>query len=187
MYVSDTALAGVKIITPTIHADERGDFVETFALARYRQALGLPELCFVQDNVSRSRHGVLRGLHFQRRHPQGKLVSCTGGEFFDVVVDIRPHSPTYGHWLGTYLSATNRKQLWIPPGLAHGFLVTGHYADCHYKCTDYYHPEDQGCLRWDDDAVGIVWPLAAPQLSARDHAGLSLSALGPGAAGAHGK
>ena len=175
MHISTTAIADVKIIRPTLHADARGWLIESHAEQRYRDALGLPDLHFVQDNVSRSKHGVLRGLHFQRRHPQGKLVTCISGEIFDVAVDIRPASPTYGRWVGVYLSGAT--QLWVPPGLAHGFVVTGSHADCLYKCTDYYHPEDQGCLKWDDEAVGIDWPLAAPILSAQDRAGLPLSAL----------
>lgn len=177
MHIRTTAIADVKIIRPAVHADARGWLTESHSEQRYRDALGLPGLHFVQDNVSHSRHGVLRGLHFQRRHPQGKLVSCISGEIFDVVADIRPGSPTYGRWIGTYLSAHNHCQLWVPPGLAHGFAVTGSHADCLYKCTDYYHPEDQGCLKWDDPALGIVWPLAEPLVSEQDRAGLPLSAL----------
>ncbi|MCP2039940.1 dTDP-4-dehydrorhamnose 3,5-epimerase [Neisseria sp. HSC-16F19] len=175
MQLSATAIADVKIIRPVLHTDTRGWLMESHTEQRYRDALGLPDLHFVQDNVSHSKHGVLRGLHFQRSHPQGKLVTCVSGEIFDVVVDIRPASPTYGRWVGVYLRGAT--QLWVPPGLAHGFAVTGSHAVCVYKCTDYYHPADEGCLLWNDAAVGIDWPLAEPLVSDKDRAGLPLAAL----------
>lgn len=175
MNITATAIADVKIIQPRVFGDERGFFLETFSQQRYRDALGLPELNFVQDNHSRSQHGVLRGLHFQRTHPQGKLVRCVRGEVFDVAVDIRPQSPTYRCWVGLRLSEHNHTQLWIPPGLAHGFVTLSDQADFEYKCTDYYHPEDEVCLRWDDPDIGIDWPLREPLLSAKDRQGLSLA------------
>lgn len=167
MRVTDTDLPGVKIIDPVVHGDERGFFLESFELERYRSAAGI-ELPFVQDNHSRSRRGVLRGLHAQARHPQGKLVRVSRGEVFDVAVDIQPGSPTFGTWVGVTLSDTNHRQLWVPPGYAHGFLVLSEIADFEYKCTDTYHPEDEIGVVWNDPDVGIDWPLADPALSAKD-------------------
>ncbi|MBC6428873.1 MAG: dTDP-4-dehydrorhamnose 3,5-epimerase [Cellvibrionales bacterium] len=178
MQVRDTKIAGLKLIEPQVHGDARGFFVETYQAQRYAAA-GIAAQ-FVQDNLSRSGRGVLRGMHFQHRHPQGKLVSVLRGEVFDVAVDIRRDSPTYGHWEGAILSAQNKHQMWIPPGLAHGFLVLSEFADFAYKCTDSYHPDDEYCLAWDDPTVGIDWPLAAgqiPQLSAKDQRGLALAEL----------
>ena len=177
MRVTPTAIADVKIIQPHVFNDERGFVVETFSLHRYRQALALPDLDFVQDNHSHSQYRVLRGLHFQRRQPQGKLVRCVRGEIFDVAVDIRPGSSTYGQWVGLNLSEYNKTQVWIPPGLAHGFMVLSHSADVEYKCTDYYHPQSEGCLIWNDPAVGINWPLSAPLLSVKDTQGSTLATL----------
>lgn len=139
MQVTDTKIAGVKIIQPKVFGDARGFFLETFEEKRYREMLGI-DLNFVQDNHSRSSRGVLRGLHFQKINPQGKLVRVVRGEVFDVAVDIRPDSPTYGAWEGVILSEENKTQFWVPPGLAHGFVVLSEVADFEYKCTDYYNP-----------------------------------------------
>ena len=175
MRVIDTKLAGVKIIEPRVFGDARGFFLETFQADRYAEhGMTLP---FVQDNHSRSGKGVLRGLHFQKTKPQGKLVRVVRGEVFDVAVDVRPGSPTFGQWEGVVLSDDNKRQYWIPPGLAHGFVVLSESADFEYKCTDYYDPSDEGCLLWNDPAVGIEWPVSAPLLSAKDQQGLSLQAL----------
>ena len=177
MNITDTAIADVKIIHPSVLADARGCVLESCAWQRYRQALALPELAFVQDNHSRSHQGVLRGLHFQRHQPQGKLVQCVRGAVFDVAVDIRTHSPSYGQWVGTVLSEDNQAQIWIPPGLADGFAVLSNVADCRYKCTDYYHPQSEDCLIWNDPAVGINWPLTQPLLSAKDAQGKTWAEL----------
>tara|TARA_R110002167_G_scaffold30636_5_gene101245 strand:- start:123 stop:656 length:534 start_codon:yes stop_codon:yes gene_type:complete len=175
MRVIDTKLAGVKIIEPRVFGDARGFFLETFQADRYAEhGMTLP---FVQDNHSRSGKGVLRGLHFQKTKPQGKLVRVVRGEVFDVAVDVRPGSPTFGQWQGVVLSDDNKRQYWIPPGLAHGFVVLSESADFEYKCTDYYDPSDEGCLLWNDPAVGIEWPVTSPLLSAKDQQGLSLQAL----------
>lgn len=176
MRVTETRLSGVLIIEPCIHGDERGFFVETFQVERYARQVGVT-LSFVQDNHSRSRRGVLRGLHAQRHHPQGKLVRAARGEVFDVAVDIDPESATYGQWVGTTLSDSNHRQLWIPPGYAHGFVVLSELADFEYKCTDYYHPEDEIGVIWDDPDIGIDWPLESPSLSAKDLALPTLSEL----------
>lgn len=166
MKVIETQLAGVLIIEPKVFGDHRGFFLETFQLERYRDAgIGLP---FVQDNHSRSQCGVLRGLHFQRTRPQGKLVSVSRGAVYDVAVDINPDSPTCGQYVGVELNDENHRQLWVPPGYAHGFCVLSEVADFQYKCTDYYQPEDEGGLLWNDPDVGIPWPVAEPQLSAKD-------------------
>jgi dTDP-4-dehydrorhamnose 3,5-epimerase len=156
--------------------DSRGFFLETYQAERYREMLNI-ELPFVQDNHSRSQIGVLRGLHFQKTKPQGKLVRVVRGEVFDVAVDIRPDSPTFRQWQGVYLSEQNKKQLWVPPGLAHGFVVVSQIADLEYKCTDYYDPADEACLAWDDPTLNIEWPINDPMLSDKDKRGLSLSAL----------
>ncbi len=160
------------MIQPAVFTDDRGLFWETFNEARYRAVPGLPET-FVQDNTSRSHQHVLRGLHFQHKHPQGKLVSVIRGAIFDVAVDIRHDSPTLGRWFGVTLSEHNHTQCWLPPGMAHGFVVLSEIADVVYKCTDYYHPEDEGCLKWDDTELGIQWPVSTPQISAKDALGLS--------------
>ncbi|WP_207062864.1 dTDP-4-dehydrorhamnose 3,5-epimerase [Motiliproteus sp. SC1-56] len=177
MKVIDTAIAGVKIIEPRVFGDDRGFFLETFQAARYAEH-GI-DLLFVQDNHSRSARGVLRGLHFQKTRPQGKLVRVVRGEVFDVAVDIRPDSPTFGQWEGVLLSEANKRQLWVPPGLAHGFVTLSDTADFEYKCTDYYDPSDEGCLLWNDATVGIEWPLEQPLLSAKDQAGQTLEQLFP--------
>lgn len=176
MQVIDTKINGVKIIQPKVFGDNRGFFLETFEEKRYQQMLNI-NLNFVQDNHSRSAKGVLRGLHFQKTNPQGKLVRVVRGEVFDVAVDIRRASPTYGEWEGVLLSEENKMQFWIPPGLAHGFVVLSDIADFEYKCTDYYNPAHEGCLLWNDPAVGIQWPLENPLLSEKDKVGNLLKDL----------
>ena len=166
MKVVETALPGVLIIEPKAFGDHRGFFLETFQVERYREAgITLP---FVQDNHSRSQRGVLRGLHFQKTRPQGKLVSVSRGAVYDVAVDIDPASATYGQFVGVELNDDNHRQLWIPPGYAHGFCVLSEVADFQYKCTDFYFPADEGGLLWNDPDVGIPWPITEPQLSAKD-------------------
>ena len=169
MKVSPTRLPGVLVFEPDSHGDDRGFFLETFHVDRYREHIGVSHT-FVQDNHSRSSRGVLRGLHAQREHPQGKLVRVSRGEVFDVAVDIDPKSPTFGQWVGERLSDSNHRQLWIPPGYAHGFVVLSETADFEYKCTDYYHPADEIGVRWDDPDIGIDWPISDPVLSAKDAA-----------------
>ncbi|MBA0184075.1 dTDP-4-dehydrorhamnose 3,5-epimerase [Pectobacterium versatile] len=170
MQVKDTRIEGVKIVQPKVFGDARGFFLETFEKRRYQEILNI-DLDFVQDNHSRSSKGVLRGLHFQRSNPQGKLVRVVRGEVFDVAVDIRAGSPTYGAWEGVILSEENKTQFWIPPGLAHGFVVLSDVADFEYKCTDYYNPANEGCLLWNDPDVGIEWPVGSPLLSEKDKLG----------------
>lgn len=166
MEVVRTPIEGVLLIKPKVWGDARGYFVETWQKERYEAAgIAYP---FVQDNHSKSTYGILRGLHFQRTHPQGKLVSVSLGKVFDVAVDIRKGSPTYGQWYGAELTAENQHQLWISPGLAHGFVVTSEVAHFHYKCTEAYHPEDEGSIRWNDPDLNIRWPVAEPKLSAKD-------------------
>ncbi|MEY2892514.1 MAG: dTDP-4-dehydrorhamnose 3,5-epimerase [Pseudomonadota bacterium] len=176
MQVTRTAIEGVLILEPKVFGDERGFFMESFNQEAFNAAVG-HEVKFVQDNHSRSRKGVLRGLHYQvPPHAQGKLVRVTQGSVFDVAVDIRRDSPTYGQWVGVELSGQNHKQLWIPAGLAHGFLVTSESADFLYKTTDYYAPTAEGCVRWDDPTVSIAWPDIGmtPALSAKDAEALAL-------------
>jgi dTDP-4-dehydrorhamnose 3,5-epimerase len=172
MKATPTAIADVLLIEPRVFGDARGFFYESFNAKAFAHATGVA-LGFVQDNHSKSGRGVLRGLHYQSEQPQGKLVRVVSGEVFDVAVDIRPNSPTYGQWIGEILSATNHRQLWIPPGLAHGFLVLSETAEFLYKTTDYYAPEFERCLAWDDSTLNIEWPLkdAAPLISAKDAAG----------------
>lgn len=170
MNVQPTALAGVLILEPRLFEDARGFFYESFNQRAFDEATGLSH-SFVQDNHSQSRLGVLRGLHYQIQQPQGKLVRVLRGEIFDVAVDLRRSSPTFGHWTGALLSAQNRRQLWVPEGFAHGFLVTSEDAEVLYKTTDFYAPEHERSLRWDDPQLAIDWPLqGAPQLSAKDAA-----------------
>jgi dTDP-4-dehydrorhamnose 3,5-epimerase len=176
MNIIQTALAGVIIIEPKVFGDERGFFVETYQQKRYREIAAI-DAHFVQDNHSHSAQGVLRGLHFQRQRPQGKLVFVTQGEVFDVAVDIRRDSPTFGQWAGVILSARNHRQFYVPPGYAHGFCVLSDSADFQYKCTEYYYPEDEGCVRWNDPKIGIEWPLQNPTLSTKDAAAPFLDAL----------
>ena len=166
MNVIETALPGVLISEPKAFGDHRGFFLETFQVERYREAgITLP---FVQDNHSRSQRGVLRGLHFQKTRPQGKLVSVSRGAVYDVAVDIDPASATYGRFVGVELNDDNHRQMWVPPGYAHGFCVLSEVADFQYKCTDFYFPADEGGLLWNDPDVGIPWPITEPQLSAKD-------------------
>ena len=165
--VIQTELDGVLVIEPNSFGDARGFFLETFQAERYRELAGI-DLPFVQDNHSRSSRGVLRGLHAQRAHPQGKLVRVARGEVFDVAVDIDPTSKTFGRWVGVHLSDENHRQLWIPPGYAHGFVVLSDVADFEYKCTDLYHPEDEIGLIWNDPHVSIDWPISDPLISEKD-------------------
>lgn len=167
MYVIKTKLKDCVIIKPRVFGDERGFFLETFQSNRYANLAGI-SLPFVQDNHSRSSKGVLRGLHFQKTKPQGKLVRVVRGEVYDVAVDIRPGSPTYGQWEAVILSEENKTQFWVPPGFAHGFVVLSKTADFEYKCTDYYDPSDEGSLLWDDPDVNIPWPIDNPKLSEKD-------------------
>ncbi|AHY45514.1 rmlC: dTDP-4-dehydrorhamnose 3,5-epimerase [Rubrobacter radiotolerans] len=178
MKVTETELPGVLVFEPRVFGDERGFFMETFNARRYAEH-GLPER-FVQDNLSRSAHGVLRGLHFQHPNPQGKLVSVLEGEVFDVAVDIRQGSPTFGRWTGVTLSAENKKQFYVPPDFAHGFVVTSEVALFYYKCTDYYSPQDERSLRWNDEELGIEWPVSSPTLSEKDREAPRLSEMGEG-------
>ena len=166
MQVFPTRLPDVLLIEPRVFIDTRGFFMETWQLERYRKA-DIPGP-FVQDNFSFSTQGVLRGLHYQLRHPQGKLVYVLHGEVFDVAVDIRNGSPTFGHWTGEILSAENHRQLYLPPGFAHGFCVLSKTAQLVYKCTQLYAPEDEYGLRWNDPSLGIDWPISQPLLSAKD-------------------
>ncbi|MYM65143.1 dTDP-4-dehydrorhamnose 3,5-epimerase [Pseudomaricurvus sp. HS19] len=167
MRVIKTGLPGVVIIEPKVFGDHRGFFLETFQQQRYRDEAGI-ELPFVQDNHSRSARGVLRGLHFQRTRPQGKLVRVVSGEVLDVALDINPDSATFGQYEAVLLSAENHRQFWVPPGYAHGFVVLSEYADFEYKCTDYYDPSDEGGILWNDPAIGIDWGISNPQLSEKD-------------------
>tara|TARA_B100001057_G_C22818272_1_gene938354 strand:+ start:1294 stop:1830 length:537 start_codon:yes stop_codon:yes gene_type:complete len=174
MKVTETNLLDCKIIEPEIFGDDRGFFLETFQLNRYRDIAGI-ELNFVQDNYSRSEKNVLRGLHFQIKKPQGKLVRVVKGEVLDVAVDLRKDSKSFGNWTMAILNEDNKKQLWIPPGMAHGFLVLSDFADFEYKCTDYYHPEDEGCIIWNDSTLNIDWNISHPILSNKDSQGLSFN------------
>ena len=175
MKVAATAIPDVLLLEPTIYEDERGFFFESFNQKRFEDATGL-NIRFVQDNHSRSVKRVLRGLHYQIRRPQGKLLRVTAGEVFDVAVDLRRSSPTFGKFAGIVLSAANKKQLWIPEGFAHGYLVLSDAAEVLYKTTDYYSPEHERCLIWNDPDVGIDWPKdGEPILSAKDRLGLTLS------------
>ena len=176
MKITPCVIPDVLLLEPRVFGDERGFFLESFNQRAFNEATGL-DLHFVQDNHSRSARNVLRGLHYQVVQPQGKLVRVVSGEVFDVAVDIRPGSPTYGQWAGEVLSAANKRQLWVPPGLAHGFLVLSETADFLYKTTDYYAPEHERCIAWNDPTLGIDWPLAGnrPLLSAKDQAGKALA------------
>jgi dTDP-4-dehydrorhamnose 3,5-epimerase len=163
MTLVDTGLPGVWIVEPRVFGDERGFFFESFNQRVWEEATGLSGR-FVQDNHSRSRQGVLRGLHYQIRQPQGKLVRVVAGEIFDVAVDLRPGSAAFGRWTGVHLSAENRRQLWVPPGFGHGFVVLSETADVLYKATDYYAPDAERAVRWDDPKLAIRWPLAVPPI-----------------------
>jgi dTDP-4-dehydrorhamnose 3,5-epimerase len=173
--VTPTALPEVLLVEPRVFGDARGYFFESYSARRYAEA-GIAAT-FVQDNVSRSRRGVLRGLHYQHPHGQGKLVGVLEGEVFDVAVDVRRGSPTFGRWVGECLSAENKRQLYLPPGFAHGFLVTSEDALFAYKCTDYYHPEAERSIRWDDARIGIRWPLDGPVVSTKDDVAVTLDAM----------
>lgn len=173
MLIQQTDLPGVLLIEPKVFGDERGYFLETWSAQRYsEQGLGVD---FVQDNLSKSRRGTLRGLHLQYPHSQGKLVYVVTGEVFDVAVDVRVGSPTFGRWFGTTLSGENKRQIYIPAGFAHGFCVTSEEAIFTYKCTDGYHPEAEVTIAYDDPRIGIPWPIKSPTLSKKDMAGLRLS------------
>lgn len=175
MKATPTEIPDVLVIEPKVFGDARGFFFESFNARAFRDATGLDET-FVQDNHSRSARGVLRGLHYQIRQPQGKLVRVVRGAVFDVAVDLRRGSPTFGRWAGVELSEDNHRQFWVPPGFAHGFVVLTESADFLYKTTDYYAPEHERCLKWDDPAVGIDWPLdVEPVLSAKDRDGKALA------------
>ncbi len=183
MKITPTAIADVLILEPKVFGDARGFFVESFNQSVFDAHIKKPNgqpYTFVQDNHSRSGYGVLRGLHYQVQQPQGKLVRVVRGAVFDVAVDIRPNSPTFKQWVGVELSEDNQRQLWVPPGLAHGFVVMSESADFLYKTTDYYAPAHERCIAWDDPTIGIQWPSTLKpqdiQLSAKDQAGLSLQA-----------
>jgi len=173
MQIHKTDLPGVLIIEPKVFGDERGYFMETWNQERY--ADGVTQETFVQDNISFSRKGVLRGLHFQKINPQGKLVYVLLGEVFDVAVDIRVGSPTFGQWTCAVLSAENKKQFFIPAGFAHGFCVSSDTALFAYKCTDKYNPQSEGCVLWNDPDLNIPWPTRTPELSAKDAQGIKLA------------
>jgi dTDP-4-dehydrorhamnose 3,5-epimerase len=173
--VTPTAIPDVLILEPKVFGDARGFFYESFNARDFAQATGL-DVSFVQDNHSKSGKGVLRGLHYQIQHPQGKLVRVVQGEVFDVAVDLRQASPTFGRWVGVHLSESNHRQLWVPPGFAHGFVVLSESAEFLYKTTDYWYPEHERSLLWNDPAVGVQWPMDAPPLlAAKDAAGKTLS------------
>lgn len=171
MNIITTNIPEVLIIEPRVFGDERGFFFESFNQQRFNEAVGR-NVNFVQDNHSRSVKGVLRGLHYQIQQPQGKLVRCSLGEVFDVAVDVRRSSPTFGQWVGVHLSAENKRQLWVPEGFAHGFVVLSEVAEFLYKTTDYYAPDHERCIMWNDPTLAVDWPLEqTPQLSAKDSQG----------------
>ena len=173
MHIIQTAIPDVLILEPKVFGDERGFFFESFNARAFSEATGLNPN-FVQDNHSRSQRGVLRGLHYQVQQAQGKLVRVTAGEVYDVAVDLRRQSPTFGQWVGAHLSADNKRQMWVPEGFAHGFVVLSEFAEFLYKTTDYYAPAHERCIRWDDPKLAIDWPLQEePRLSAKDQQGLS--------------
>lgn len=175
MKTTPLAIPGVTLLEPKVFGDDRGFFFESFNQARFEATIGR-SVTFVQDNHSCSIKHVLRGLHYQIRQPQGKLIRVVRGEVFDVAVDIRRSSPTFGQWVGQILSAENKRQLWVPEGFAHGFVVLSDTAECLYKTTDYYVPEHERCIAWNDPAIGIQWPIeCAPVLSAKDRQGTPLA------------
>jgi len=178
MNYSDIYIKDVKVIHPKIYKDDRGFFLESYNYLKYKDVLNFNNN-FVQDNHSKSSHGVLRGLHFQKNNPQGKLVRVIAGSVFDVIVDLRKKSKTFGKWFGIDLSADNKTQLWVPPGFAHGFYTTSSFAEFEYKCTSFYEPSDEYCLTWDDDDVKIKWPIINNKvsISPKDKEGLSLNQL----------
>lgn len=174
MRLTSTRLSDVVVIEPRVFQDQRGFFMETWHARKFAEA-GL-DFTFVQDNHSKSGQGTLRGLHYQIEQPQGKMVRVISGEVFDVAVDLRRSSPTFGQWAGEFLSAENKRMLWVPPGFAHGFYVMSEFAEFIYKCTDFYAPEHERCIRWDDPELAIAWPLVngmPPLLSAKDAEGKS--------------
>ncbi|QZO13459.1 dTDP-4-dehydrorhamnose 3,5-epimerase [Pseudoalteromonas piscicida] len=175
MNVIDTNIPAVKIIEPRVFEDKRGFFMETWNQQKFEDLVTHQTTAFVQDNHSKSSQGILRGLHLQKEHTQGKLVRVVSGEVFDVAVDLRKDSPTYGQWVGEYLSADNKRQLWVPEGFGHGFYVVSEHAEFVYKCTDYYHPQSEVTIAWDDKELAIKWPLKGqPLLSEKDKEGISL-------------
>jgi dTDP-4-dehydrorhamnose 3,5-epimerase len=177
MNIIKTSIPDVIIFEPKVFGDDRGFFFESFNQQKFEQATGLKNVQFVQDNHSKSAKNVLRGMHYQIEQAQGKLLRVTQGEVFDVAVDLRQSSPTFGQWVGTHLSAENKRQMWVPPGFAHGFLVLSDTAEFLYKTTDFYAPQHECSLKWDDPTVGIQWPLQGiPILSAKDELGLTLQA-----------
>jgi len=173
----ETRLQGVVILEPRVFGDTRGFFLETWNRARY-EALGLPGV-FVQDNLSQSVRGVLRGLHYQNPQAQGKLVTVLQGEVFDVAVDVRAGSPSFGQWVGVWLSQETKRELYVPPGFAHGFVVTSENALFWYKCTEYYNPQAEGSIAWDDPDLAITWPMSDPSLSVKDQAAPRLRDISP--------
>jgi len=175
MKVIDTKIPDVKIIEPTVFGDDRGFFMETWNQAKFEELVTGKPTAFVQDNHSKSKKGILRGLHYQTENTQGKLVRVVSGEVFDVAVDIRKDSPTFGQWVGVYLSAENKRQLWVPEGFAHGFYVTSDEAEFVYKCTNYYDPSSEVSILWNDPEIGIEWPIADNNiviLSEKDKSGI---------------
>lgn len=178
MNIIDTNIPDVKIIEPTVFGDERGFFMETWNLKRFEELVTGKPTTFVQDNHSKSKKGILRGLHYQTENTQGKLVRVVYGEVFDVAVDIRKNSPTFGQWVGEYLSAENKRQLWIPEGFAHGFYVTSNEAEFVYKCTDFYNSKAEISLFWADESLAINWPLSGtPVLSEKDLNGITFEMI----------
>lgn len=178
MKVIDTKIPDVKIIEPTVFGDERGFFMETWQQKKFEELVTGKPTQFVQDNHSKSKKGILRGLHFQTKNTQGKLVRVVSGEVFDVAVDIRKDSPTFGQWVGVYLSAENKRQLWVPEGFAHGFYVTSDEADFVYKCTDYYNSDAELSIKWNDEILKIKWPIEGiPSLSRKDQEGIEFKSL----------
>ncbi|HHF2865965.1 TPA: dTDP-4-dehydrorhamnose 3,5-epimerase [Vibrio alginolyticus] len=175
MNVIDTNIPDVKIIEPRVFGDERGFFMETWNQRKFEELVTGKVTPFVQDNHSRSQQGVLRGLHYQTKNTQGKLVRVISGEVFDVAVDVRKESPTFGQWVGEYLSSENKRQLWIPEGFAHGFYVISEEADFVYKCTDFYNPEHEVSIDWNDNEIDIDWPSGNVILSVKDKAAISLN------------
>lgn len=175
MQITKLAIPDVLRIEPRVFGDERGFFYESFHQARFEDAVGR-QVNFVQDNHSKSAHNVLRGLHYQIKQPQGKLVRVVAGSVFDVAVDLRRSSPTFGQWVGEILSAENKAQMWVPEGFAHGFVVLSESAEFVYKTTDYYAPEHERCIAWNDPSVGVEWPVSGvPMVSSKDKIGLSLA------------
>ncbi|MFM2606157.1 dTDP-4-dehydrorhamnose 3,5-epimerase [Vibrio chagasii] len=180
MKVIDTRIPDVKIIEPNVFGDERGFFMETWSQKQFEELVTGKPTPFVQDNHSKSKKGILRGLHYQTENTQGKLVRVVSGEVFDVAVDIRKGSPTFGQWVGEYLSAENKRQLWVPEGFAHGFYVTSEEAEFVYKCTDYYNPAAEETLMWDDETIDIKWPFqGVPLLSGKDQKGTLINKINP--------